>query len=704
MFENSVAEVDAVLSEAAELLASGCGQSDIAVTSADESVTQILLSRARTRGIPLNCRSGKPLSEHPAGRLPELVRACRMSGFSLSSMKNLLMFRAFIWKNAEAAASLVRFGIENRCIKNTSDRPSGDEWAKRLKVSGGSLYSFYTGLKIRIGKICGSSSFAELSKELQIFVSTYLETDAEIWDADCEKVFQRTREVLSSLCDAEKQLVNVRIPDPLGLWIELLKEKIYVRRQDAPGISVYPYRVSALINPERHFIIGLSHESSAIVSSAFPFLTDLQRRNLNSTELNMTDDFLRIYSFSGKDVRMSCSADTPSGAALAPGVFIENGRIDRVSFRDAGEQAEVSPVQAENLWWNKACSAGFRASAAEPLPAISAVQCEGFGYALDTFMTPKGFDASDESFPSDFASARLIPQVSGDDGRLTVSATTLNRWSACRFSFLITDILSVREDAYILYPEDPWTAGTVLHDILFDFFSRIRESGEAFRFSGRGEHYRLLIENSAAAVFDSWEKKGNYFFGPAWESFRRKAVQLLQRLPEAEAALCDGMRPVRLEEWFSFPVDSEAGIGIKAVGKVDRMSEGPDGAVIVDYKKSWKKKTREKFINKDSSGNLDTPETGYQLPFYILLAREAGYKVAGTSYYSISGAQHFPVSGAGGVLSDEDAEQLCELTLRQINRMAADCTGGDYTAEDRCGGCGLRAVCRKRFTVRWEDR
>ena len=69
------------------------------------------------------------------------------------------------------------------------------------------------------------------------------ETDAEIWDADCEKVFQRTREVLSSLCDAEKQLVNVRIPDPLGLWIELLKEKIYVRRQDAPGISVYPYRV-----------------------------------------------------------------------------------------------------------------------------------------------------------------------------------------------------------------------------------------------------------------------------------------------------------------------------------------------------------------------------------------------------------------------------------------------------------------------------
>ena len=115
-------------------------------------------------------RSYYALSEHPAGRLPELVRACRMSGFSLSSMKNLLMFRAFIWKNAEAAASLVRFGIENRCIKNTSDRPSGDEWAKRLKVSGGSLYAFYTGLKIRIGKICGSSSFAELSKEFQIFI------------------------------------------------------------------------------------------------------------------------------------------------------------------------------------------------------------------------------------------------------------------------------------------------------------------------------------------------------------------------------------------------------------------------------------------------------------------------------------------------------------------------------------------------------
>ena len=143
---------------------------------------------------------------------------------------------------------------------------------------------------------------------------------------------------------------------------------------------------------------------------------------------------------------------------------------------------------------------------------------------------------------------------------------------------------------------------------------------------------------------------------------------------------------------------------IRAGGYIDRISSGDDGVVIVDYKKSWSKQTRPKFICNDEDGKLLPPETGYQLPFYILLARAAGMKVAGSSYYSIQGGQHYPVSGPGGVLSDEDVEALCDLTLDSIKKMAVAAKSGDFRAVQRCSGCGLRAVCRKKFNVRWSSK
>ena len=124
----------------------------------------------------------------------------------------------------------------------------------------------------------------------------------------------------------------------------------------------------------------------------------------------------------------------------------------------------------------------------------------------------------------------------------------------------------------------------------------------------------------------------------------------------------------------------------------------------MDYKKSWKNQSRPKFISVDETGALLPPEKGYQLPFYILLARAAGLEVAGTSYYGIAEGRHFPVSGPGGVLSDEDVEALCSLTVQSIMDMAASVRGGDFRAERRCDGCGFRTVCRKRFNVRWNGR
>ena len=691
LYENSAIEADSLLNRLADLIAAGAGPSSIVVSSADENVTAILFSKAALRGISLQPRSGRPLSEYPAGRLPSLVRECRQSGYSLASLKNLLLFRAFNWKESGTAAALVRFGIENRCLKNTASSIYGDVWAKRLKAAGeAGLLAFYRRLRSRIEALAACGTFAELSSEFQLFISTFLDTDVETWDAECEKVFQRSREVLSGLKDAEASLVDTENPDPLGLWIEVLKEKIYVQRQKAPGIAVYPYRVSAGMMPEHHFIIGMSHECSNVVSKSFTFLSEQQRKAVGAEEKNMTEAFLDVYAASGKSVCFSAASDTPGGTALPPARFIEEASVVRIT----GDQPEFSadPYYAELRWWESALS-GRPSPAFSPAP----VQAEGFLYAEDVLMRPAETDLSGEAFPAGEVFDALLENRCDDEGLLRISASALNRWSACPFLYLLNDLLGIGEDEYILNPEDPMTAGNIMHEILHDFFGDLKAEDRAFS-SADADEYRSRLREKTNGVFARWEKEENYFFGPAWDALKRRVRTDLSRFPEAESSFYDGLKPVLLESWLDFILGEER---IRAGGFVDRISQGDGRAVVVDYKKSWSKISRKKYISRDEDGKLMTPEPGFQLPFYLLLAQAAGIEDAEASYYSISSAEHFPVSGPGGVLDDEDVGNLLELTLERIREMAEAVRSGNFMAPRHCDGCGMRSVCRKRYNIRW---
>ncbi|MBI9107721.1 MAG: PD-(D/E)XK nuclease family protein [Spirochaetales bacterium] len=693
LFENTVVETDAVLNRISDLLQGGTGAGSIVITSADEQASSLIISKARLRGIPIASRQGSPLADYPAGRLPELIRECRQSGFSIAALKGLLLFKAFNWKDRNLAALLVRFGIENRCLKNTASSVYGDVWAARLKAAKEiELLSFYRKLRKRIEAFTASRTFDELSAEFQVFVTTFLDTEAESWDSACEQVFQRTREVLGSLREIEAGLIDTAVSDPLGLWIEVLKEKVYVQQSSVPGVALYPYRVSAGIRPAYHFLIGLSHDSSNIVSKSFAFLTDQQRKQIDADELNMTEDFIDVYAVSGREIWISGSTETPGGVSLPPGRFIEDSSVDKITVGLA--EYYNDPFYSETLWWEQAAERRLPFTSGLVLTPI---QKEGFLYALDTYLGEGGFDASASSLPPGDLLEALITTMSDDEGLLRVSASALNRWSDCPFLYLLSDVLKVREDEYILKPEDPMTAGTIMHEILFEFFEELKARGEKFS-SSKVEQYEAEIELKSEQVFQRWEKEENYFYGPAWDAQKRRAVKSLLLFPSAEAELYDGLLPTHLEQWLELIFDEQR---IKAGGFIDRISTGNEGSVIIDYKKNWLKTTRAKFIQSDEEGVLMRPVSGYQLPFYLLLAEAEGLTEVAASYYSITAGRHYPVSGAFGVLSDEDVELLKNLTVSEIKKMAEAVRSGLFQAAERCGGCGLRGVCRKRFNIRW---
>jgi CRISPR/Cas system-associated exonuclease Cas4 (RecB family) len=470
------------------------------------------------------------------------------------------------------------------------------------------------------------------------------------------------------------------------LWIEILQEKIYVKRRDEPGINLYPYRVSAGIKPAVHFVIGLSHDSSNIVSKTFGFMTEQQRKGIDAGEQNMSDDFLNIYSESGERVWFSCSTETPGGVSVPPAVFLEDDAVERVNLT---EKKAGTPFVNENLWW-----AGGLES---PTPALTPFQKKGFEYARKTFMLPVEFDAAETPFPQGEIRDMLTEQLTDEAGLLRTSASALNNWQYCPFKFLFSMVLDVNADEYVLKPEDNMTAGLILHEILHDFFSILKGQNKSFS-GAETEAYREIIKRVSEEVFDRWEKSKNRFFGPAWDALKRRAFLELSRYPEAEAEYYEGMKPVYLEKWFDFVLEEEK---IRVGGFIDRISESSEGAVIVDYKKRWQKKPKAEFIQYDENGSLQTPEAGFQLPFYILLASEAGMNIIGSSYYGIAEAQHYPVTGNNGVINEKETEDLCSLTSAAIREMAESVRGGEYQATETCDGCDYRAVCRKKFIIRW---
>ncbi len=697
-YDNSAIEGDEVLAGISGLLQQGLRYQDIAVTCPDEALAAYMVSKAGRYGIPLSVRSGTPVGELPGGRLPELIRSCYSGSFDIASMKVLLLFRAFLWKEKETADALIRFGIENRCLRNFGPGSNGDVWEQRLSnMKRWELKDFYLKLKKRITAVVKAGSLKKLSDEMQIFISTFLETDEELWDPETLKVFQRTREVLSSLQDAENALEGISIRDPLGLWIEVLKEKIYVSQADAEAIPLYRYRVSAGIRPKYHFIAGLNHENSAVVSVPLPFLGDQIRRGLKLQENNMTEAFLRIYSKSGDSPVISGAAETFSGVALAPAYFISAGSVDRIAFsEDSGAQGEAGtvfsdPEQLETSWWYGDFGVDW--------PLMKS-QADGFDYSAATGLLPASDDFTFTPLQDSDLAGACIARRYGEDLNLKISATTLNRWTNCPYSYLLADLLGVRADEYVLQVEDPFTDGELLHEILGHFFTLLKESGQAFSVEKRDE-YRELIRTSARTVFEDWEKRANYFFGPAWDTACRRALEYMSRMPEAEGALYDGYTPALIEDWLEYEIPGE---NIKAAGRTDRISVKAGRAAVIDYKRNWKKKKTADYFSLDESGALMKPPIGYQIPFYIILARQAGFEVDSTSYYSVTSAEHFQVSGEAGILDAEQAEALCRLTMNEIIRMGKSVREGIFTAPERCSGCDFYPVCRRKYAVRFGGR
>ncbi len=458
VFRNSREEFRWMFNKIGELLDSGCSVNDIAVTvpSLDERA-EIIRKESSLYGIPVNIRQGQVLSKYPAGRIFRSLYEAENSGYSIASIKDLFLCRSYPWKNEDMGRELISFGIRYYCVQNHFRNGKFiDLWKHNFKKSGNTgLEKYFTHLTRSIRKLTTAKTFKELKTEIQSFVKIFLDTslwDDNLRDDSSRKVFQFSLDCLNDLAEAEKTVKEIKVPSPYNLWLSALDDRLYVEKNKTPGISVYPYRVSAGITPVYHFIPGASQDKVRVEVIDFPFLREDQRQSLGGADDEFSDPFIDLYCRSGQTVFFSCSREDFSGPQLLPGRFILSGNT--VNFSESEELRKKDIIFSEPEFWFER----------QEIPEkIYPVQKRGLNWICNSLFFMRESDMIKTRIPEIEVKLELSDIH-------TISPTSLESFINCPYAWFLSKKVRLDDNDYELSFSDSRLIGVLFHSILVKCF------------------------------------------------------------------------------------------------------------------------------------------------------------------------------------------------------------------------------------------
>ena len=683
-YPDSAEELHAVLAAAAGLLDRGAEPEQIVITAAELAGLEPHLRRAaQLAEVPLSFRFGRELASYPQCRLFARIQTTLDSRFGLPALRALLLERSLPWREEELGRALLRFGQACRIVSNPAGEP--DRWERCFARAGGyrdfgafplrRLSSYYRRLKAAFGQIAASPSFRRLKENLTQFSKTLL--DVENWPKEKLDNFYFA---LNTLDDLEEAGRNLDSPpsSPFRFWLQYLEGTRYTLQEPSSGIDVYPYRVSAGIAPLHHFVINASQAATRLQVKPLPFLSAHEEESLGLEEHDLSDQLLQLYRLSGQEVRFSYPRRGQGQSHLPPGLFVAHGRV-------LPAKGGPDPYADEAAAW-----AGRRELRGAPLP----LQQQGFLRARPTALSPRGFDLASQPL----ARADLIQALSGrlrdERGLLKLTATGLEQYLQCPLRFLLEKVLDLAEEQPSALALEPVEFGQLMHRVFQLFYRSVRRrEAEGRLWAERAAVYERRMRRIVRHVFHSWAQAHPLPAPPVWRRERLRAQELASRFLEVELEEMSGER-VRLTERRlrrSWPEE-----GLLLSGTIDRVSEGPEGLLLVDYKKNRTPLAADIFGEEPVS---------IQMPFYLQLLRSRGLDVRRASYYSIEAAAYRWVAGGPRSMADPATlERTVERLEARIRQAAEGIAGGVFTRPERrrgeCAFCAQGEICRRRYALR----
>ena len=684
VFETSLEEIRATMLRVSKLLDTKSDPHGIILTVGKlEEVEPLLRREAELFAIPLQIHRGKPLSDFPQGKFFQKLFSSAESSFSVAAMKALLLCRSIPWKQERLCNGLIRLGLDSRIVRNTA---AADSWRLSIesaRLNGnprnlplGRISGFYTTLKNQIMEIADAGSFSDLKNSLTSFSASFLDltrlSDEEL------KIFQFTLGSLDEL-DWAEEFVSVPQASVFRIWWIYLHQRLYVPRQNTPGISVYPYRVSEGMYPEQHFVINASQGATSHTPRRYPFLKLHEEQYLGDVQSDLSAAHLQLYSHSGEKVSFSYSRRDFQRSNLPPPLFLKAC----IAAEPSKQSDRPDPYDLERKAW-----IGGNTFPLQP------TQKYGYLSASVGALAAKSIDVTSHQLQD----KRLIHSLQNrlrkedDEGRFHISATALERFSLCPFQFLFEHLLEVDSEEYEPMMIDPREFGILMHRVLQAFYHQLVESDPRGKlFPDRREEYRERIRSIVSKTCIDFRGKTPALLEPIWAQMRCRVEELALTFLDVDFAVMSEEQTQGCEIQLQVLLSD---IDSVLVGKIDRINHNPTGYTVVDYKK--------KHVPKKADIFCDEPES-MQMLIYIYLMNENNLPVSRAAFYSFeNGRYHFVFGGPRTNMADTGSiQRSIELVKERIFRMRDRILSGDFRIEKssrvQCSRCRLQEICRHHY-------
>ena len=286
----------------------------------------------------------------------------------------------------------------------------------------------------------------------------------------------------------------------------------------------------------------------------------------------------------------------------------------------------------------------------------------------------------------------------------TFSASALEMYAQCPFSYLGTKIWQQQELVAKDELATPQDEGSLLHEILADFMKlHLGESLSKYKFEELWQELQQVFSQD----LEAYGVQGRLEQNPLWQGERHRLLHMLLRwlyFEYNEQAQGLSFVPCQLEWDFGqqsgrpVRITLPDGRRVQLQGRIDRIDTDGQQLFILDYKRSRYPS------KKDLERGLDL-----QLPLYLLAADQLGKPVAGGGYFvlkdtkRVSGLAILPLEAALKADTKLFAEQeepwraFKEFSQGLIAGYISGIYNGEFAVQPQklCDDfCPLREICR----------
>jgi len=698
-------EAQYVLANCAALLENGVRPEEIAIsapTCGPEFQAHVKLL-ARQFALPIEFRSGEPLSASPFGRLLASLSRASSEGFSLRTMERLFDRGPFVWKEDESARGLLRYASRFHIPEFSADKRYMSElWARTFSACadpGATVIDFYASLRKAALSIEGAGSFPALRRALYDFKDGFIEAENLPYEAD-----RRLARVFEELDALEQWHSHFDHPalfaKPFDILMLELGETSYKAsaQTEASAISIYPFHLGMLAASSIHFALDVS-QNSLDTTLSYLSRTPKEIQPYLGEENDVGKEVLE--SFNAVNA-VYCHAERTLSGYSVPHPYFSGAEVG------AGSAAKTIKPDEIPATFDSEEAQAWRESAPTMLPTAQPENRRGA--ALGFFPSgnperrrfpPPAMEGVSLVAARPLSRQRLLKLPACDAApRLKISPARLKNMTQCPFKWFSACVPGIDKGPSALAD---LAEGSLSHALISAVLLEVAARDGSYN-PAHIEAYLSWLDASFRRVLASITKQNGPSIEPSLEAAYPKIRNRIAQLLDFETDFSEeGWDIGNFEVSLSRAYED---LGLTLEGRADRISKRRSGFgsageaetyAVIDFKKKTTPKKRD-FLA-DGNGKL----RDFQIASYAAMLEGQGKKVERALYWSIEESRPFVVFGQGGARADSAAfdpeRKALGAALASVARiMDAGSFLSITPSAESCDSCSMKPLCRAHFS------